>query len=328
MTRSSARTVLAVLIASWVLAGCDKPPEPPRTADRKKVEVVSIAPGNADELETVVAFEKARVNYGYRLDVLAGYYERIGDMDKLRWARREQENLANVQAFRWDGVEVLPPAGESVEGAEESLLVEQVVSARRNYLDRMEAMESYYASAGDSFKQALAQNMRQRFDPVRTYRYFMSAEIPPADLKPTEVIPEADALFDRAVATHRKGKPLPGVTDYDLQRKALMQFLLLVREYPRSTKIALAAYYIGDIYKEYFHENLRAVHWYERAWQWDPAVTKPARFQAAVVWDIRLKNYANALELYRASLQFDPPNWSNRVFAERRIDEMTRPEKE
>jgi hypothetical protein len=99
----------------------------------------------------------------------------------------------------------------------------------------------------------------------------------------------------------------------------------LVHTYPTSTRIALSAYYIGEIYKEYFDENYRGVLWYERAWQWDPGITQPARFQAAVVYDYRLHHRGKAVELYRLVLQDETFNVTNTLFAERRIEELTQP---
>ena len=92
-------------------------------------------------------------------------------------------------------------------------------------------------------------------------------------------------------------------------------------KYPDSTRIALSAYYIADIYKEYFNENLRAMWWYERAWQWDPHVPEPARFQAATVAE-RVHDYPRAIEYYKASLEYDPPRWGNAGHARDRIEKL------
>ena len=153
-----------------------------------------------------------------------------------------------------------------------------------------------------------------------------AAEVPPAALKPVEVIPQADEMYEKAVALHEEGKGILHIfatTSYPKQRQALGILLRMVRLYPRSTKIALAAYHIGEIYKEYFNENIRAVHWYGRAWQWDVNITKPARFQAATVHDIRLLNRAKAIELYRQVILHEQFNSTNVRWSHNRIRDLT-----
>ncbi len=113
------------------------------------------------------------------------------------------------------------------------------------------------------------------------------------------------------------------LTNYGKQRKALGMFRELVRRYPNSTRIAESAYYIGDIYKEYFDEDVRAVQWYQRAWEWDPKILKPARFQAAVVYDLLLAQPGKALPLYQAVLKYEQFNGSNVNFATNRIKHLT-----
>ncbi|MGC9453471.1 MAG: tetratricopeptide repeat protein [Phycisphaerae bacterium] len=320
MSRILCSAFVASLVA--VSLGCDKPPSPPKTEDGKVVETVAVSQNDPAEIKAVTDYQAAKVYYEFRLEVLRNYYERVGNVDKWRWARRELENLLNAQAFEWTGADdVLPPEGESLTGADERLLVEQVVSARREYLDALDELIAHYEDSGDEFKLALARNIKHRFDPVRTYMYFLEAEIPPADLTPTEVIPAAEELFSEAHALYREGQILPAVTDYDKERRALVKFLELVRQYPNSTRIAEAAFYIGEIYKEYFNENVRAVHWYQRAWQWDPNIDKPAHYQAAVVWDHRLHNKSKAVEQYRAAID---ANQGDTRYARNRLEQLTR----
>jgi tetratricopeptide (TPR) repeat protein len=304
-------TVLGACV--WSLtAGCDRPVGPPKTANHKVPKSLAVAPGNAAERGAVTAAEEARVNYHYRLTVLRSYYK----------------NLAQAHTFTWEGVaEVNPPKGESLASADEHLLVEYTVSARKAYLKALRDLVKFYRSAdANSYKAERVANILDRFDPVRTYMYFMEAELPPASLRPVEVIPEAEEMYAKGIQLYEEGKGIFRTfvtTDYRKERRALEVLLRLVRTYPQSTKIALAAYHIGEIYKEYFNENLRAVHWYERAWQWDANLTKPARFHAAAVHDYRLYNRAKAVELYRQTIIHEQFNASNVRFAHQRIRELT-----
>ena len=330
MSKTIARTMAASIVFAGIIAGCDRPPSPPKTAEGRRVKVVSVAPESTAEREAVTGVESARINYRYRLGVLQAYYERVGNMDKYNWTREEMKNLDRVQTFSWEGIpEVLPPEGESIEGADERLLVEYVISARRAYIKAIADLAGFYRDGGQAFKADLVNNMQVRFDPIRTYLYFLNAETPSVQVKPTEVIPEADSMFDRAYKLFRQGKGyIPVVTtSYSKERKALVIFRELIRKYPRSTKVALSAYYMADIYKEYFRHDVRAVHWYRQAWLWDPSLQEPARFQAATVYDFRLHHYAKAIECYKLAIQHEQFNASNVRYAHQRIRELTEKKK-
>ena len=99
---------------------------------------------------------------------------------------------------------------------------------------------------------------------------------------------------------------------------------LIVEEYPTSDKIDDAAFYCGEIHKEYLPgQETLAVRWYERAWNWNPDTPFPARFQAAVVFDYRLHDRDRALELYHGVVEHETDHKSNVRFASRRIHELT-----
>ena len=150
---------------------------------------VSPSPDADVECRTVTAVETSRVNYMFHLNVLKDYYESIGNIGKLTWATREVNNLQQARTFQWRGVPaILPPARESPEKPDERLLVEHVVSARRNYQTAVIKLLAHYESQNLTFKAKVIRNMQERLYPFRTYMYFLSAEIPPADLKTDRVI--------------------------------------------------------------------------------------------------------------------------------------------
>lgn len=309
----------------FFLSGCDKPPSGPKTANGKAVKVIAVNPADDQEKAAVYQLKLATLAYRQALKVLHAYYVKTGSYDKQVWAERELANLDNAQTFRFEGVAPAPmPPAKSVEKITEAAAVEDVLAARKKWKECLKTLEDLYVKKGMNFKLALVRNIKARFDPVRTYAYFLDAEIPPADLKPIEVIPEADALFAKALKLHKRGKILPAITDYSKERKALLLFLELVRKYPRSTKIAQSAYYIGEIYKEYFNENIRAVAWYQRAWQWDPNIQLPARSQAAFVYDFRLGQHGKALALYKEVIKHEQYHWNRVRYARQRIRELTK----
>jgi tetratricopeptide (TPR) repeat protein len=324
MIRSlSIRWAVCLGLACICVAGCDRKPSPPTTPEGDPIQFVEVTAEGEKEYELAEAMQRARIQYIYRISVLEGFYSEFGNADKLRWARRELENIKSAQTFEWRGLHEIPlPPGTRVDSADERLLVELAVRARRTYKQAVQDLREFYEQSEQPLKAQLIRNTQSRLDPVRTYMYFLDAEIPGPDLEPVRVVPEADQLYQEALRLHKRTKYLPLLADYREQRQALMKLLELVEKHPESTRIALAAYYIAEIYKEYFNENLRAVHWYQRAWQWDPMITKPARFQAATVYDLRLHEPDKAIELYRASLEHDPSRTLNRQHAQNRIVEL------
>ncbi len=305
------RFVLLWVAAMAVLAGgCGTP----------KIQVDQT---DGRELQAVSEYLAARTDYNYRLDVIETFYQRSGNLDKLRWARREKENLrqaAGKAEFAWKP-EIIPPQGESMVNRDERVLVESLVDSRRTFLARQEDLAAFYQQTGQSDKRQKLAKIQEAFHPVRTYMYFLDAEIPGPNLRPTVVRAEAEELYAEAMGLHRA--LLSGKKE---QAQALEKLLRLVREYENSTKVALAAYFIAEIYKEHFQENIRAVHWYQRAWQWDPEIDQPARFQAAVIYDLRLHNVPKAIETYRLARKFDPYRPGNDAWARARIVDLTSPE--
>ena len=102
------------------------------------------------------------------------------------------------------------------------------------------------------------------------------------------------------------------------------EFRQMIKQYPSSDKIDDAAFFCGEIHKEYLPgQELIAVRWYERAFEWNSETPHPARFQAAMVYDYRLHDRDRALELYHATLESEADDASNVRFATRRIRELT-----
>ena len=328
ITVKTGKLVLSlVLAACMVAAGCDSKPSPIRRGFKqglKVIDTLAVTPGDALEIKAVTAAEVARVQYRYRLTVLRGYCNSIGDADRYNWSGKELANLDEAQWFAWTGIpEIAPPAGESLTSADPRLLVEFVLTARAGYNQAMRDLEKFYSERLSLDKLKFVTRVRERFDPVRTYMYFFSAEAPPENMKPVNVIPAAEELYSKALSIYKNGSALPLLANYNKQRQALRLFLTITEQHPTSTRSPLSAFYIGHIYREYFNENVRAVMWYQRAWKWDPRIQIGARFQAAVVWDYRLQNREKAMELYQDVLKYEFEDLSNRTFASRRITELT-----
>lgn len=324
----------ALFAGLWTVAGCPDPenapglnlPPDPIETPNGPIKSIAVSPADKELYGAVKTAEEARANYRYRLTILQAYYNRIGNADKSNWAKDEMGCLAEAQWFRFEGLEqIVMPAGEDLTNADEATLVEYVATARKAWVDAMTKVASLYDQRDMTTQAAAVRRASKRLDPLRVYAYILVAEIPNANLRATDPIPAADAMFNHAYKLFREGKGMVPMFDtrYGKERQAARLFLQLIHDYPTSNKIALSAYYLGDIYKEYFNRNVEAVQWYERAWQWDKNITEPARFQAATVYDQRLLNYPKAVECYRAAIKDDPWRLLNREYARDRIKALT-----
>jgi len=210
--------------------------------------------------------------------------------------------------------------------ASEVGLVEEMARHRANYMNYLVALRNYYLQKGISQKAKWAGREMADLKLVKTYAYIVPAEVRQADeARAMESIPEADALFEDGVNYARQGgyHGIPLVYDTRKLKMALEKLNQLIRDYPTSDKVDDAAFMCGEIYKEYFNDDERAVVYYQRAWEWDPDTPHPARFQAAVVYDFRLHDRDRALELYHKVMEKETGSRSNIRFSVARIKQLT-----
>jgi TolA-binding protein len=128
-------------------------------------------------------------------------------------------------------------------------------------------------------------------------RYLLAAEIAGPDLRPTQGIEAANQLYQEGLDYKNYPAFPPGKKAY--LDTALEKFRTIIEKYPQSDKIDDAAFRMGEIYGGwYFQDYARAVQSYQRCWQWNPQTEHPARFNAAKIYEEKLKNRAKAVELY------------------------------
>lgn len=319
-------TLMAAAIAVLAFAGCDMP-KPPPAANAQGDWVRQLKPADLGEIEVAQAMLNAKEVYKYRLTLLGEYYARTGNYAKTEWVRSEIRNVDRAMTYKYIGLKPAPAEkGPSLQEKEpgrlEVTLAEMVIDARDAYLVKVDDLRAYYLSIKQPFKAELAHSIAYRMDPVRQYDFFLDVEVPPENLKGTDSIPEADALYADAHRQYSYASAIAPLYNYPKLKIALEKFQQVIQQYPTSTKIALSSFYVGQIYED-LHQDFRAMQWYERSWQFDPYMAKPARFQAAVLADRRLHNRGKALELYRASLESETFSTTNASYAQKRIYELT-----
>ncbi len=214
----------------------------------------------------------------------------------------------------------------SIAGRDELDIVEELVLHRKQYAQLLRALVIYYNEHGMADKAMWARSELADLQRVKPYDYIADASTPVETLRPKDSIPEANQLFAEGLELMKEGgHGVPIFYNEATMKKALAKFKELVEKYPTSDKIAQAAFYIGEIHKEYFEErdNDVALQWYKRAIDWDPNVQLPARFQMAVLWDYRLHNREKALYWYQEAIDKEPFNSSNVSYAKARIRELT-----
>ncbi|MCX5670798.1 MAG: hypothetical protein NTU94_05695 [Planctomycetota bacterium] len=204
--------------------------------------------------------------------------------------------------------QVEPQPAVDLAGMGEVGLVEEVSRTRKAYARALTALKDYYVSRANVAKIQWIDSELAAFDKVPKIQYLVVAELAGPNLRPTRHIEAADQLYKEGI--NYKDYPAfpPGKKEY--LKVALEKFQTIIEKYPESDKIADAAFRMGEIYGGwYFEDWARAVQSYERCWQWDPATPNPALFNAAKIYDDKLKNRVKAVELY------------NRVVAESKIED-------
>jgi len=204
--------------------------------------------------------------------------------------------------------QVGPKVDPDYTGLGEVGLVEELARTRKAYARALAALKDFYMGRGTAHKIEWAESEVTAFEKVPKTQYLIVAELAGPDLRPTQTIEAADQLY--AEGLNYKDYPAfpPGKKEY--LKVALDKFRTIIEKYPQSNKIDDAAFRMGEIYGGwYFQDYARAVQSYQRCWEWNPESEHPALFNAAKIYDEKLKNRVKAVELY------------NRVIAEYARDE-------
>jgi hypothetical protein len=193
--------------------------------------------------------------------------------------------------------QVEPQPEVNLSGMGEVGLVEEVARTRKAYGRALLALKDYYVSRATNAKIEWIESELAAFDKVPKIQYLVVAELAGPNLRPTKHIEAADQLYKEGM--NYKDYPAfpPGKKEY--LKVAVEKFQTIIEKYPESDKIGDAAFRLGEMYGGwYFQDWARAVQSYERCWQWDPGTPYPAMFNAAKIYDDKLKNRVKAVELY------------------------------
>jgi len=204
-------------------------------------------------------------------------------------------------------------------------ILEQLAINRQSYIESLQSLVNYYTTSGNEMKLKWAKKELANVMASPQYSYVVEAQVAGADLRAIASIPQADQLYEDAVATEKRAYIGPVVVDDRMLRLAMEKYNQVIRQYPTSDKIAMAAFRAGDAY-EHFREYSIAAVYYERAAQWDKNIKSPARFRAAYLNDRFLHDRQKALMLYQDAIASNEN--CNRTIAQERILVLSKKEVE
>lgn len=198
--------------------------------------------------------------------------------------------------------------------------VEKVLLARRDYQKALENLRTHYLKAGDVEKARWAEEELRQYHRIPKQAFRLDLDVPPPSLPGNVNVPEANALYMRAMGYKDRGW---GTEYIDNQRRAELLFQQILTLYPQSDKISDAAFMLGDVYEsKAYRQFRRSALYYERCFQWNPKTQMDARIRAARLYDKQLAERARAIELYRevTTHETDPRRYQEAL---KRLTELT-----
>jgi tetratricopeptide (TPR) repeat protein len=208
--------------------------------------------------------------------------------------------------------------------ANEPDIVERVVYYRSMYARSLRTLRDFYRTQGNQTKCIWAENELRQVWQIKPYSYIMDAEVPVTTAKPEASIEAADELFNEGITLLQEASDKDPKQNKDVLTRCLAKFKDLAAKYPNSDKADKACYYIGMIHYQYFPDDSQiALAWYKKAYTMNPKIPMPARYEAARIYDDRLKDRDKALEMYREVLRCEKFNKANYDYATNRLVALT-----
>ncbi|MFA5864147.1 MAG: hypothetical protein WC975_05610 [Phycisphaerae bacterium] len=296
------------------------------------------------EADMVSQLRRNRADYKRMLEVLHRWYIDRGLHDKATWASSELHDLNRVRTYSYMGEaknaestqlgtmdETRTASLQSIDLANfsEADRIEQLSQVRTNYKLVLQSLLQSYRESGQTQKAGWASKELDDLRHVRKYPYLVEVDIQDTNLSPRDSIVEADRLYEEGVKLLHGGKFLPFINDKRKLKDAMDKFTMLIKAYPTSDKIDDAAFYAGEISKEYFNDDVQALRYYEMALKWNPKTPHPVRFEAAVIYDFRRHDRARAMDLYQQVLKDEADiDQTNTSFSATRLNQLLREKEE
>ena len=230
--------------------------------------------------------------------------------------QQEQQQVEVEPSYQIAGDPLAMSASEYVRASEINM-VEQMVSYRNNYMEELKKLGKFYDRQGNQMKAIWVKKELDALAKIEMRPYVVMAEVAGPDLRATDSIPEADAVYSDAMEQIKNSRGVFRNMKGLQEAKEKMENLIL--QYPTSDKIDDAAWEIAEIYNRDIADMYVAMFYYQRVWQWDAANPYSARFAVAKIYDEFFHNYLRACEFYEKAIQLEPAYTSNVTYAKNRI---------
>ncbi len=118
---------------------------------------------------------------------------------------------------------------------------------------------------------------------------------PGRDIEVANILFQDGRMYKKSLCFFRKKSKL---------LSAITRFKLIINDYAESDKADDAAYELARIYKGfYFKDYAGAAYYYVTCYQLNPNTDKPASYMAAMIYDLKLRDYASAIHNYELTLK-------------------------
>ena len=205
----------------------------------------------------------------------------------------------------------------------ETDIIEQVAVNRQAYKKGLEELAKYYKRTGNHLKLQWVNKELKSLYSAAQYNYIIEANLAGPNLRATDSLQDADDLYYQGSVIQNRAKKMVIFKNKNKLRLALDCYNRLIKEYPSSDKIGLAAYKAGTIYEK-LKDYTIAVLYYQRSYQWDSQLGRPAKYRAAFLLDQKLSRRYEALSLYHDAVKDPSITEAQKEFAELRIAELSR----
>ncbi len=205
--------------------------------------------------------------------------------------------------------------------SKEEHIINAINSSRESYKNALMELVQFYLDIGYQLRLEKARKELKVLNKVPQPKYLTVKEKVTNVKKPIKNIEEANILFQDG-ETYKN--LLSVINKKTILLTAVKRFKKLMDDYPESDKVDDAAYELAGIYESFhFKDYEGAAFYYVKCYEINPTTDKPARYKAARVYDMYLKDYAEAKRNYEMALE-TCKNREYRKIAKSRIGEFTK----
>lgn len=183
----------------------------------------------------------------------------------------------------------------------EEQIINSINSSRESYKDALTELVQFYLDIGYQLRLQKARKELKALNKVPQPKYLLVKEKSIDIISPTKNIEEANILFQDGKSYKNS---LSLISKKSKLVTAVKRFKKIIEDYPESDKADDAAYELAEIYEKFhFKDYEGSASYYVKCYELNPNTDRPARYMAARVYDLYLKDYARAVQNYELALE-------------------------